>query len=76
MLQSIRLSQYKENFTKKKVDGKELLAMQKQDFIVSSVDWVIFFNNTEVYFAFQASLFVAPMLVCSHSTQYGPPLKD
>ena len=50
MLQSIGLSQYEENFTKKKVDGKELLAMQKQDFIVSSVDGFIFLTKMEVYF--------------------------
>jgi len=37
MLHSIGLSQYEENFIKKKVDGKELLTMQKQDFIVSMV---------------------------------------
>lgn len=37
MLHCIGLSQYKENFAKKKVDGKELLEMQKQDFVVSSV---------------------------------------
>lgn len=37
MLQSIGLSQYEENFTKKNIDGKELLQMQKQDFIVSNM---------------------------------------
>ena len=43
MLDSIGLSQYQEQFTKKNVDGKELLAMQKQDFIVSSEDGVVNF---------------------------------
>ena len=37
MLRSIGLSQYEENFTKQKVEGKDLLRLQKQDFIVSSV---------------------------------------
>lgn len=37
LLQCIGLSQYEENFTMKKVEGKDLLAMQKQDFIVSDV---------------------------------------
>ena len=45
MLQSIGLSQYEENFTKKSVSGKELLAMQKQDFIVSSVDRFLLLQN-------------------------------
>ena len=45
MLQSIGLSQYKENFTKKNVGGKELLAMQKQDFIVSSVNGFFFLQK-------------------------------
>lgn len=37
MLRSIGLSQYEENFMKQKVKGKDLLTMQKQDFIVSSM---------------------------------------
>ena len=37
VLRSIGLAQYEENFTKKNVDGKQFLAMQKQDFIVSSI---------------------------------------
>ena len=47
MLRSIGLSQYEENFTKQKVKGKDLLAMQKQDFIVSST--VFFLLITELY---------------------------
>lgn len=37
MLRSIGLSQYEENFTKSNIEGKELLTMQKQDFIVSTM---------------------------------------
>lgn len=46
MLQSIGLSQYAENFTKQKVEGKELLEMQKQDFIVSSVVFLLSLTNS------------------------------
>ena len=45
MLHSIGLSQYQEQFTKKNVDGKELLAMQKQDFIVSSEEGMVNFSK-------------------------------
>ena len=59
MLQSIGLAEYKENFTKRSVEGKELIAMQKQDFIVSSRAYFflltkmftkLYFSHTQIFY--------------------------
>ena len=53
MLQSIGLAEYKENFTKRSVEGKELITMQKQDFIVSSCAYFLLLTKmfTKLYFS-------------------------